>query len=61
MASSYNSAVTSGAALDQNDLRKRNVSAYESANGGHVVRLEAEDKKKLRKVWVNLRSWEIEY
>lgn len=50
MASSYNNAVTTGAAQDQNELRKRNVSAYENANGGHVVRVEAEDKKKLRKV-----------
>lgn len=50
MASSNYNAVTSGAAQDQSELRRRNVSAYENANGGHVVRVEAEDKKKLRKV-----------
>lgn len=50
MSTNYN-AVTSGAAQgDINEVRRRNVQAYEKANGGHVVKLEAEDKKKLRKV-----------
>ena len=42
-----------GAAKDEADLRRRNVSGYEKANGSQVIKLEAEDTKKLNKV-----SWE---
>ena len=38
-----------GAAKDEAELRRRNVSGYEKANGEQVVTLEAEDTKKLKK------------
>jgi hypothetical protein len=41
---------TTGLNRDDDQLRRRNVSGYEKANGAQVVRLEAEDTKKLRKV-----------
>jgi len=49
MASSNHNAVTTGAQQDEAELRRRNVQSYQGANGGHVYKLEAEDKKKLRK------------
>ena len=48
MASQQNGAAT-GIAKDDAELRRRNVHTYEKANGGQVVRLEAEDKKKIKK------------
>lgn len=49
MAATYNNAVTSGTSKDEAELRRRNVHSYENANGGQVVKLEAEDKKKLKR------------
>jgi hypothetical protein len=45
-----NSGRTTGADRDAGDLHRRNVAAYEKPNGAHVVKLEADDTKKLRKV-----------
>lgn len=45
-----NSAYTTGAGKDEAELRRRNVTGYETANGGQVMKLEAEDTKKLQKV-----------
>ena len=45
-----NGGYTTGAGRDEAELRRRNVTGYETANGGQVVRLEAEDTKKLQKV-----------
>ena len=44
-----NGAFASGAGKDEAELRRRNVSSYEKANGGAVYKLEAEDTKKLQK------------
>ena len=49
MAAPNHNAVTSGALRDDAELRRRNVHSYENANGGQVVKLEAEDRKKLQK------------
>ena len=38
-----------GAGREEAELRRRNVSGYEKANGNQVVKLEAEDTKKLNK------------
>jgi dolichyl-phosphate-mannose-protein mannosyltransferase len=43
-------AQTTGAGREDAELRRRNVSGYEKPNGNQVVRLEAEDTKKLQKV-----------
>ena len=47
---STNGGYTTGAAGDEADLRRRNVTGYEKSNGGQVVKLEAEATKKLQKV-----------
>ena len=47
---STNSSYTTGAGKDEAELRRRNVSSYEKANGNQVVKVEAEDTKKLQKV-----------
>lgn len=47
---STNTSYTTGAGKDEADLRRRNVTGYEKANGRQVVNIEAEDTKKLRKV-----------
>jgi len=49
MATSSHNAVTTGAHQDEAELRRRNVQSYQNANGGQVYKLEAEEKKKLRK------------
>jgi dolichyl-phosphate-mannose-protein mannosyltransferase len=41
---------TTGVGGDQADIRQRHVAGYEKANGGQVVKVEAEDTKKLQKV-----------
>jgi hypothetical protein len=41
---------TTGAASDDAELRRRTVTGFEKANGSQVVRVEAEDTKKLHKV-----------
>ena len=48
-----NGGYSTGAANDEADLRQRNVSSYEKANGNTVYKLEAEDTKKLQKVVVS--------
>jgi predicted oxidoreductase (fatty acid repression mutant protein) len=48
MASS-NSAVATGAGHDEAEMRRRNVSSHEKANGSVVYSLDAEDTKKLQK------------
>ena len=50
--SAPNGVYTSGAGKAEADLRRRNVQSYEKANGGAVYKLEAEDTKKLQKVWL---------
>lgn len=57
-----NSGYTTGAAKDEAELRRRNVSSYEKANGNQVVKMEAEDTKKMQKVphpSLKLKSWLI--
>lgn len=46
---STNSAVATGAGHDEAEVRRRNVSSHEEANGNVVYSLEAEDTKKLQK------------
>lgn len=41
---------STGAVKDEAELRRRNVTSYENANGSHVYKVEAEDTKKLQKV-----------
>jgi dolichyl-phosphate-mannose-protein mannosyltransferase len=41
---------TTGAGKDAAELRQRNVTSYEKANGQQVYKVEAEDVKKLQKV-----------
>lgn len=50
MATGTHHAVTTGASKNADELRKRNIHSYENANGGQVVKVEAEDKKKIKKV-----------
>lgn len=45
-----NGGYTTGAAGDEAELRRRNVTSYENANGQHIYKVEAEDTKKLQKV-----------
>lgn len=45
-----NGSYTTGAGKDDAELRRRNVSAQQTADGGSVVKVEAEDIKKLQKV-----------
>ncbi|EXJ60552.1 dolichyl-phosphate-mannose-protein mannosyltransferase [Cladophialophora yegresii CBS 114405] len=40
---------TTGAGMDEAEVRRRNVASYEKANGQHVYKVEAEDTKKLQK------------
>ncbi|KIW57650.1 hypothetical protein PV05_02217 [Exophiala xenobiotica] len=40
---------TTGAGQDEAELRRRNVTSYDNANGQHVYKVEAEDTKKLQK------------
>ncbi|ETN36343.1 uncharacterized protein HMPREF1541_08620 [Cyphellophora europaea CBS 101466] len=44
-----NGGYTTGASRDEAELHRRNVASYEKTNGGHVVKLEADDTKKLQK------------
>ena len=46
---STDSALGTGAGHDKAEMRRRNVSSYEKANGNTVYSLEAEDTKKLQK------------
>lgn len=39
-----------GTGKDEAELRRRNVTTQQTANGGHVYKIEAEDVKKLKKV-----------
>jgi hypothetical protein len=48
---SSNGAFTTG--RDDGDSRRRNVQSYEKTNGGTVIKIEAEDTKKLQKVIIN--------
>lgn len=50
MATTYHNGVTTGASKDEAEIRRRNIHSYENANGGQVVKIEAEDKKKVKKV-----------
>jgi hypothetical protein len=45
-----NGGYTTGAGKAEADLRRRNVSSYETVNGSTVNKVEAEDRKKLQKV-----------
>lgn len=45
-----NGGYTTGAGQNEADLRRRNVTSYDNANGQHVYKVEAEDTKKLQKV-----------
>jgi hypothetical protein len=47
---STNGVYTTGAGRDEAELRRRNVTSYEKANGQHIYKVEAEDTKKIRKV-----------
>ncbi len=51
-----NNGYTTGARKDEAELRRRDVSSYEKANGKQVVKLEAEDTKKLQKVHISILS-----
>ena len=59
MAVSNHNAVATGASKDDAELRKRNIHSYENANGGQVVKLEAEDRKKLQKQVRTLTSFPV--
>jgi dolichyl-phosphate-mannose-protein mannosyltransferase len=65
MASSPSAGVATGASRQDADLHRRNVQSYDKANGQHVVRLEAEDTKKLQKrqteggILQLLDDWEV--
>lgn len=48
-----NEGFATGAVKQDAELRRRNVSNYENANGGTVYKLHAEDTKKLQKVIAN--------
>lgn len=50
MATTHQNGVTTGASKDEAEIRRRNVQSYENANGGQVVKIQAEDKKKVKKV-----------
>ena len=50
-----NGGYSTSAGKDESELRQRNVSSYEKANGSTVYKLEAEDTKKLQKVCYD--SW----
>lgn len=50
MATINQNGAATGISKDEAELRRRNVSSYENANGGQVVKIEAEDKKKTKKV-----------
>ena len=45
-----NGGYSTGAGKDEAELRRRNVGSYEKANGQHVYKVEAEDRKKSQKV-----------
>jgi hypothetical protein len=45
-----NGGYTTGAGKDDTQLRQRNVTSYEKANGQQVYKVEAEDRKKSQKV-----------
>lgn len=45
-----NGSYATGAGRDEAELRRRNITSYENANGAHVYKVEGEDKKKLQKV-----------
>ena len=45
-----NGGYSTGAGKDEAELRHRNVSSYEKANGSTVYKVEAEDTKKLQQV-----------
>ena len=48
--STVNGGYTTSAGGDEAELRRRNVTSYENANGSHIYKVEAEDTKKLQKV-----------
>ena len=57
-----NRAVTTGnAAQNEADLRRRNVQSYENANGNQVVKLEAEDRKKVKKQVVSPCEFDVDF
>jgi hypothetical protein len=45
-----NGGYATGAGRDEAELRRRNITSYDNANGQHIYKVEAEDKKKLQKV-----------
>jgi len=45
-----NGGYATGAGRDEAELRRRNITSFENANGAHEYKVEAEDKKKLQKV-----------
>ena len=48
MATAPSRGLATGASRDDAELHRRNVQSYETANGQHVVKLEADDTKKLQ-------------
>lgn len=48
MASSTDAGIATGASRQDADLHRRNVQSYDKANGQHVVKIEADDTKKLQ-------------
>lgn len=56
---STNGGYATGAGKDEAELRRRNVTSYETANGQHIYKVEAEDKKKLQKVRPPTRSTDL--
>lgn len=57
-----NRAVTTGnAAQNEADLRRRNVQSYENANGNQVVKLEAEDRKKVKKQVASPSEFDVDF
>lgn len=56
MATGTHHAVTTGVSKNTDEMRRRNIHSYENANGGQVVKVEAEDKKKVKKVRIVLST-----
>lgn len=61
MATINQNGAATGISKDEADLRRRNVHSYENANGGQVVKIEAEDKKKVKKVRLSRSMWKRSY
>lgn len=51
-----NGGYATGAGKDEAELRRRNVTSYETANGQHIYKVEAEDTKSFKRLVLPLDS-----